>query len=126
MSQERAHQPSNDRTLQLLRDYEDLARTEVARIIALIRSDDAIRARLGEPSVDELPEGAFLLRRENITVALRPGIAGELGCGNLNRLIDLGVAGPAIFVNIVECYVCITPAETDLMVLREIADQLGV
>ena len=119
-------QPCHNDAPTILRDYEDLARVEVARIIATIRRDDEIRAILGEVAIDELPEGAFLLRRENRTVALRPGIAGELGRYEHDVLVALGVAGPVIYVNIVECRVCITPEETDLRVLQEIADQLGV
>ena len=119
-------QPCHNDAPTILRDYEDLARVEVARIIATIRRDDEIRAILGEVAIDELPEGAFLLRRENRTVALRPGVAGELGRYEHDVLVALGVAGPVIYVNIVECRVCITPEETDLRVLQEIADQLGV
>ena len=126
MAADSTSQPCLSDAPAIVRGYEDLARVEVARIIATIRRDDAIRAILGEVAIDELPEGAFLLRRENRTVALRPGIAGELARDDLNVLVDLGIAGPAIFVNIVECRVCITPEETDLRVLQEIADQRGV
>ena len=125
MISSRASQPLHTDATTIVRGYEDLARAEVARIIARVHRDDAIRAVLGEVAIEELPEGAFLLRRENRTVALRPGIAGELARDDLNVLVDLGIAGPAIFVNIVECQVCITPEETDLRVLQEIADQLG-
>ena len=109
-----------------LRAIQNFSRTEVARVVDLIRRDPKVRAKLGEPSIDELPEGAFLLRRENRSVALRPGITGELGRRDLEFLANVGLTGPAIYVNVVECPVCITTAETDYNVLLEIVDQLGV
>lgn len=108
----------------VIQDCLDAARVELKRIAFAILHDERIRAELGQPAVDELEVGSYLLRRENKSVSLRPGIAGELGAHELGELVVNGVACPAIFVNIVECRVCITPYETDLNVLREVADQL--
>ncbi len=110
----------------VIQDCLDAARVELKRIVFAIVHDERIRAELGQPAVDELEVGSYLLRRENKSVSLRPGIAGELRERNLPNLIKGGVAVPVIFVNIVECRVCITPYETDLNVLREVADQLGI
>ena len=109
----------------ILRDVEDLACKEVERIAGQILRDPVIRAELGEPSIEEIGGGGYLLRRGDRTVSLRPGLVGELGCRSRECLAQDGAA-PAVFVNIMECRVSITPYETDLDVFREIADQLKV
>ena len=126
MSAARDFQPSQQEAVVIIQDCCDVARVELKRIALAIINDEKIRAELGQPAVDELEGGSYLLRRENKSVALRPGIAGELRARDLQKLIDQGVACPAIFVNIVECRVCITPYQTDLNLLREVAYQLGV
>ena len=119
-------QPHDVDAAKVIQDCLEFARVEVKRIALAILKNERIRADLGEPAVDELDGGSYLLRRENRTVALRPGVAGELRTGDLTNLVDGGVACAAIFVNIVECQVYLTPYETDLNVLREVADQLGI
>ena len=80
---------------------------------------------LGNPEVCDLPDGAYVLKRRDRTVSLRPGIAGELHTVDAACLAENGTARPVIFVNIVECDLCITPSETDLRVVEEIANQLA-
>jgi hypothetical protein len=46
-----------------------------------------------------MSDGTFMLRRGKKLIALRAGIAGELLNGDRKALFELGVAGPAIFVN---------------------------
>ena len=112
-----------DESRKLAAEFESLAGVEIERLVALVRSDASLLERLGEPQIESLGRSAFVFRRKSRTVALRPGITGELQNSDPIGLCSLG-ARPAIFVNIVECVVSIDRHTTQNNILHELADQL--
>ncbi len=126
MASEKSQPTKTDDIADTMSSYEDVARLDIARIVATIQDSRNIRAMLGQPYIVELPNGAFFFGRENRTVVLRAGISGELSGCDRKELLNSEAAAPVIFVNIVECPLCITPYETDCAILLELADQLGV
>ena len=69
---------ATDDAAQIKTDFEQAACEEIKRLVALIRTDSSLFARLGEPQIESLDDGVFMFSNNANTVAIRPGLVGEL------------------------------------------------